>query len=175
MSVDHVKSTPITNLDATPFVQNTNGEGGPGSEINVSGSSVAVASSSVDATYRWVRVPTSAKIKNITFTSQAQAAGKVDVGVYYPTTGKTAKTDVAANAIDQDLFATAVDCASAVAPTNITNESGTYTIDLWNTPLWSVLGLTTDPGGYFDIAGTVVTTAVTTGTGIWGISVTYVE
>lgn len=175
MTVDHVKSTPITNLDATPMVQNTNGEGGSGSLVNVSGSNVAVASSSVDATYRFVRVPTSAKIKRIAITSQAQAAGKLDIGVYYPTTGKTGKADLAANAVDQDFFATAVDCAAAVQPTDVTNESGTYTLDKWNKPLWEAVGLTTDPGGYFDIVGTVVTTAVTTGTGIWGLSVDFVE
>lgn len=175
MAVDHVKSTPITNLDATPVVMNTNGEGGAGSLINVSGSSTAVASSSADSTYRFVRVPSTAKIKQVIITSQAQTAGKLDIGVYYPTTGRTATADLAANAIDQDFFATDVDCASAVQPTDITNESGTYTINKWNQPLWQAVGLSSDPGGYFDIVGTVHTTAVTTGTGIWGLSVNYVE
>lgn len=174
MAVDHVKSTAITNLDATPMVQNTNGEGGAGSLQNVSGSSVGVASSSINATYRWCRVPTTAKIKRIMFQSQAQAAGAVDIGAYYPTTGKTAKADLAANAINQAFFASAVAVTSLVTPTDVTNESGTYTHDLMNQPLWQALGLASDPGGYFDITGTL-TTALTTGTGIWGISVDFVE
>jgi hypothetical protein len=175
MAVDHVKSTPITNSDATPVVANNTGGGAQGHLKEVTGSSVAVASSSADATYRFCRVPSNAKVKRVVITSEAQGAGKLDIGVYYPTTGPTGVADLAANAIDQDFFATVVDCASAVQPTDITNESGTYTIDKWNKALWDAVGLTSDPGGYFDIVGTVKTTAVTTGTGIWGLSVAYVE
>jgi hypothetical protein len=169
MSVEHIKSTPVTNLDATPVVPNTEGEGAQGYLREVTGSLVAPASASADSTFRFVRVPSNCKVKRVRITSQAQAAGKVDVGVYYP--ASTAHPDLAANAIDQDFFATDVDLASAVQPTDITNESGTYTADKWNQPLWQAVGLTSDPGGFFDIVGTVHTTAVTTGTGIVGLSV----
>lgn len=175
MSIEHVKSTPVTNADATPVVVNAIGAGAPGGLREVTGSLVIPASASADSTLRFVRVPTNAKVKRIVITSQAQAAGTVDVGVYYPTTGPTGKADLAANAIDQDFFATVVDLASAVQPTDITNESGTYTADKWNQPLWLAVGLASDPGGYFDIAATVKTTAITTGTGIAGLSVGFVE
>lgn len=177
MAVDHVKSTPITNLDASPVVQNTVGQGAGGNLKEINGSAVAVASSSADSTYQLVRVPSTAKIKDILFESAAQGAGKFDLGVYYATDGlgKKPTSLLAANAIDQDLFATEIDCASAVAITNVTNESGTYTIDKRNQPLWQAAGLSSDPGGNFDIVATVKTTAVTTGTGRFGISVRYVE
>lgn len=175
MAVSHVKATPITNADATPVVANQTGTGAAGHLKEVTGSVVAIASDSVDTTYRFCRVPSNAKVKRIRTTSQAQGAGKIDVGVYYPTTGPTGVADLAANAVDQDFFATAVDFASAVQPTDITNESGTYTADKWNKALWEAVGLSSDPGGYFDIVGTVVTTAVTTGTGIMGLSVEFVE
>jgi len=58
-----------------------------------------------------------------------------------------------------------IDCASAVAPTDKTNSGGTYTIDKRGKQLWDALGLTSDPGGYFDIVAVVHTTDVTTGTG----------
>jgi hypothetical protein len=176
MAVDHVKSTPITNLDASPIVPNTSGEGASGFLVNIEGSAVALASSSVDATYQLVRVPSNAKIKRIVFESAAQTAGKFDIGVYYATDGQGGKPTalLAAAAIDQDLFVSAVDCASAVSRTDVTNESGTYTIDKRNQPLWQAAGLSSDPGGQFDIVATVVTTAVTTGTGRLGISVDYV-
>lgn len=175
MALSHVKSTPIQNADqATIIVPNAAGAGAKGYLDEVTGSLVPVAADFVDSTYRFVRVPTNAKVKKVRITSQAQGAGKVDVGVYYPTTGPTAVADLAANAIDQDFFATAVDLASAVQPTDITNESGTYTADKWNQPLWQAVGLAADPGGYFDIVGTVVTTAITTGTGIAGLSVEFV-
>jgi len=173
--VDHVKSTPITNLDATPPVQNTAGEGAADHLKSISGSSVALAGSVADSTYQLVRVASTVKIKSIKFGSAAQGAGKFDLGVYYATDGRIGKPTslLAANAIDQDFFATAIDCASAVADTDVTNESGTYTWDKRVMPLWQALGLSSDPGGNFDIVATVKTTDVTTGTGKFGIEVAF--
>lgn len=175
MTIHNATSTPISNADATPYVPNTTGEGGVGYAREVTGSVTVPAAAAADSIFRFVRVPTTAKIKSLVLTSQAQAAGKIDVGVYYPITGRTGLANLAANAIDQDFFATAVDLASAVQPTDVTNESGTYTADKWNQPLWLAVGLTSDPGGFFDICGTVKTTDVTTGTGIAGLSARYVD
>ena len=175
MAVDHVKSTPITNLDATPRVANTAGEGGSAPLIFADGYATALASSSADATYQLVRVPWTAKIKCIVFESEAQAAGKFDLGVYHATDGSSggATALLAAAAVDQDFFATVIDCASAVLETIVTNESATYTLDKRTQPLWQAAGLTTNPGGNADIVATVKTTAVTTGTGKFGIKVWY--
>ena len=179
MAVDHVKSAGITNSDAIPAVKNTAGKEGKGYLVNVTGYSTAVASSSADATYQLVRVPAEAKIKNIVFDSEAQTAGKFDLGVYYATDPQSvaaghASALLAADAIDQDFFATVIDCASAVARTDVTNESTSYTHDKREMPLWQAIGLTTNPGCNLDIVATVKTTAVTTGTGKFGISVDYV-
>ena len=174
MTVKHQQSTPITNAQAVPVVPNNTGNGAGGKLIEVSSSVVVVAASAVDSTLRICRVPTNAKVKRVWISSAAQAAGKFDIGVYYPVDGPTGKADLAANAIDQDFFASAVDCASAVE-SEITNESGVYTADLRNQPLWQALGIAADPGGMFDIVATVVATDVTTGTGILGLSVAYVE
>lgn len=175
MAVDHVKSTPITNLDASPVVPNTAGEGAAAELMEIFGYATAVASSTADATYQLVRVPSNCKVKQILFESAAQGAGKFDLGAYYATDGQGghAAALLAAAAIDQDFFATAIDCASAVTVTDVTNESGTYTLDKRNQPLWQALGLTSDPGGSIDIVATVKTTDVTTGTGKFGISVRY--
>lgn len=177
MAVDHVKSTAITNLDTVPPIPNTAGKGGAGLLVQIDGWATAVAASSVDATYQLVRVPSYAKVKEILFQSEAQGAGAFDIGVYYATDGAYGRPTalLAAAAIDQDLFATAIDCASAVARTNVTNESGTYTFAKQAQALWEALGLTEDPRGYFDIVATVKTTAVTTGTGKFGIDVRYTE
>jgi hypothetical protein len=177
MAVDHVKSTPITNLDTTPVVQQTAGEGGPAPLKSVSsGNVVGVASSSVNATYQFCRVPSNAKVKQVLFDSEAQAAGAIDIGVYYATDGEGGKPTalLAANAISQALFASAVALTSASGPTDVTNESGTYTPDKRNQPLWQAAGLSADPGGYFDIVGTI-TTAITTGTGKMGMTVNYTD
>lgn len=174
MAVNHLKSTPISNADALIIVPNPVGGGAPGPKREVTGSVVAGAGDSINSTYRFARVPTNAKVKQIRISNQAQAVGAMDVGVYYPTTGPTGLPDLAANAISQALFASAVDLSAAINATDITNESGSYTIDKWNQPLWQAAGLTSDPGGFFDIVGTL-TTAVTTGTGIVGLSVEFVD
>lgn len=179
MAVDHVKSTQITNLDATPRVPNTGGEGGPTPVYWAEGYATAVASSSVDATYQLVRLPSNAKIKAIFFESEAQGAGKFDIGAYYATDLSSPQNPLfvtsllAAAAIDQDFFATIIDCASAVVQVLATSESTTYTLAKRIQPLWQALGLTSDPGGNIDIVATVATTAVTTGTGKFGIGVLY--
>lgn len=175
MAVEHVKSTPISNAEATPPVANLTGAGAAGYLREIGGYITAPASASVDSTFRAVRLPSTVKVKAIVINSQAQAAGKVDIGVYYPTAGPGAVADLAANAIDQDFFATAVDLASAVQPTDVTNESGTYTPAKQLQPLWQAIGLSADPRCMLDIVMTVVTTAVTTGTGQTGLSVRYVD
>lgn len=177
MAVDHVKSTFVTNLDATPVVPNTAGQGGPAPLKYIDGYATAVASSSADATYQLVRIPSNAVVKKIIFESQAQTAGKFDLGLYYATDGVIGKAAslLAAAAIDQDFFATDIDCASAVLPTDVTNESLSYTLAKRHLPIWEAVGLSADPGGNFDIVATVHTTAVTTGTGLFGISVTYTD
>lgn len=178
MAVSHIKATAITNSDATPKVANQAGKGAPGPLKSVDGYITVVAADSADTTYQLVRVPSTAKIKRIIFESEAQGAGKVDLGVYYATDGLNAARAtslLAAAAVDQDFFATVIDCASLVARTDVTNESTTYTLDKRQMPLWQAVGLTSDPGGFLDIVATVKTTDMTTGTGKLGIQVDYVE
>jgi len=177
MAVDHVKSTAITSLDASPAVISTAGEGGRSLLQSISsGDVIGVASSSINATYQFVRVPSNCKVKQVIFDSEAQAAGAVDIGVYYATdgTGGQPTSLLAAAAISQALFASAVALTSLSQPTDVTNESGTYTPAKRNQPLWQAAGLTADPGGYFDIVGTL-TTAITTGTGKMGLTVNYTD
>jgi len=175
MTVKHQQATSITNRQAVITVPNPTGGGAQGYIKNVSDSVVVVASSAVDSTLRILRVPTNAKVKYVGIQSQAQTQGHTDVGVYYPVDGPTGKADLAANAISQAFFASSVALASAVQPTDITNESGTYTADKVNLPLWQALGIASDPGGEFDIVATIVTDDISTGTGILGLQVEFVE
>lgn len=178
MAISHVKATGITNSDASPAVANTAGEIGGAAPLKVvsSGSVVAIAADSIDTTYQFVRVPSTAKIQALWFESAAQGAGVIDIGAYYATDGLIGKplTLLAANAIDQDFFGTLVSVAALSQPTNIINESGTNTPAKRVQPLWQALGLATDPGGNIDICGTV-TTAITTGTGSMGMTIFYTD
>lgn len=173
MTVKHQQAASITNRQAVPPVPNATGAGAEGYVKEVTDSVVVVTASAADSTLRILRVPTNAKIKRIWLSSAAQAAGAFDIGLYYPVDGPTGKADLAANAINQSLFATAVDCAAAVEK-DVTNESGTYPINLWNQPIWQAAGLASDPGGEFDIVATVKTTDVTTGAAVLGLSVSFV-
>lgn len=176
MTTEALKSTLITNLDASPVTIGTRGARAPG-KLNEIGDYVTVsAAMAAGSTYKLVRIPSNCKVKSLIFESQAQGAGKFNVGLYYSdSTNDGTKQSLAGTALDDDFFATDIDCASAVTPTEIVNESTTYSLDKRNQPIWQAAGLSADPGGFFDIVATVHTTDVTTGTGKLGVSCRFVE
>lgn len=172
MAVDHVKSTPITNMDASPPAFSTAGEGGPGYLMSVSsGDVVGIASSSIDATYQFVRVPSNCKVKQVLVTSEAQTAGAMDIGLYYATDGEGNRPTalLVAAAISRTLFAAAYSVAAASAQLDVIGISTSFSPLKRNQPLWQAAGLSSDPGGFFDIVGSL-TTAITTGTGKMGMT-----
>lgn len=181
MGTSALKSTPITNLDTIPVTPNTTGEGAPGYLRSSEGFVTAVAADAAGSTYRLVRVPSNAKIKAVTFRSEAQGAGKVQLSAYY--SDSTVDGTAVANqglvvpSTGAAFFADDIDCASAVTPVDKlgTGTAPGWNMSMWNTPLWSALGLTSDPGGYIDVVAVVHTTAITTGTGRLGVSVDFVD
>lgn len=170
MTTEALKSTPVTNLDTDPPVANTAGEGAPGRLLEVSGYVTVSASMAAGSTYQLCRIPSNCKVKSVIFESGAQGAGKFNLGLYY----STGPYNSTLTAVSAAFFASDIDCASAVGATEVVNESGTYTVDKRNMPIWQAAGLTSDPGGFFDVVATVHTTDVTTGTGKLAASVRYV-
>lgn len=179
MTTEALKSAPITNLDLVPPVLNTTGEGGPGHLRSVGGYVTVSASMAAASTYRLVRLPSNAKVKQVLFESEAQGAGAFNLSVYYSDSTLDGTQPVNQGVIvpttGDQFFASDIDCSSAVPQGDKTNESGNYPLSLRNKPLWAALGLTSDPGGCLDIVAVVHTTAVTTGTGRLGVCVNYVE
>lgn len=176
MAVDlTLKSTSITNLNTVPPVANAVGAGAAGELKVVDDFKVIPAALSITSIVRMVRVPTNAKVKSVVLESEAQGAGVVNIGVYHSNaTNDGTPPSLQGTVVDVDLFATSVSLASLVTPTEVVNESTNYNLSLRNSPLWSAAGLTSDPGGMFDIALTVVGTDVTTGTGRAGLRVGYI-
>ena len=177
MAVENLKATSITNLDTIPVSPNTAGMGGAGYLIEC-GDFVTVSASATNAsTYKLARVPSNAKIKQVLFESEAQAAGATDISVYYSSSTVDGTSPSLQGTIvpttGAGFFATAIALTSAVAQSLQTNESTSYTLAKRNQPLWQALGLTADPGGFFDIVA-VLSTSVTTGTGRMGLRVQYV-
>lgn len=183
MATSHLKSVPITNLDTIPAVPNTTGEGSPGYVRTVEGFVTVNAADAVGSTYQFVRLPSNAKVKHVFLANEAQGAGKVQIGVYYSdsTIDGTASSlqGLVVPTTGVNFFANDVDLTAAIQPTDEVLQNmataGANNLSLVNQPLWQALGLTSDPGGNFDIVATVHTTAVTTGTGRLGVSVEYVD
>lgn len=159
MAVETLKGVGVTNRDATPRVLNATGVlEGAGEKCGMDYLASVPASASVGSTIRLGSVPSNCRITDLRLTSDAQTAGAFDVGVYRTTADGGA-------VVDQDFFATAVSCASAVVNSDVLNESTTNTIAKQSQPLWQALGMTSDPKSQLDLVLTCATTAVTTGTG----------
>lgn len=117
---------------------------------------------SIGSTYRMVRVPSNARIVRVAICCDAITSGAADIGLY-----RTAADGGAV--VDADFFASAQSIATALlANTDVTHEaggSGNQNGEIANAEkrLWEVLGLTSDPGIFYDIALTL--TAATTAAG----------
>lgn len=158
MAVDHLKSTPITNADALPRIANNSHV--TGGELRASvGTLETIASGSIGSTYRLVRVPSCARVHKVIFAADASGAtGQVDIGIY-----QTAENGGAV--VDADHFASGLDPGGgALAPTDVTHQSGVFGIEDAEQPLWKALGLTADPGREYDIVATVVEAMANAGT-----------
>lgn len=172
MAVDlTLKSTYITDREATPKVVHNPGQGGTGTAQTVFGYIASVtASLSATSVIRLVDVPSNAVVSSVKVTSGAQTAGKFNIGVYRTNTDGGL---VAASNADS-FFTTDLDCASAVIDQEcVMKATSGNTLAKRAQPLWQAIGMTADPGGKLDICATVHTTDVTTGTGALGVLVTY--
>lgn len=172
MAVVNTKSTAITNRDATPPVIN---DGRLERGVLKSGvGSVAVgAADSATSFYPLVSVPSTAMIRGV-FASNPSGMTLLagNVGVFKNTKSSGGSTTgVAANTGSDTIFASAASFASAQ---NHAAVDSLFTTDKREQPLWQAIGLTTDPGGTFDI-GVVVTAANTGAAGRIGLEVQYVD
>lgn len=169
MAIDlTLKSVAIANREATPQVHVNPGQGGASRKQWVKSHLASVtASLSITSVIRMVEVPAHAIVTDMYLKSAAQTAGAFDIGVY-----RTNRDGGAAVAAAH--FASAVSCASAVVRTDVLDESTSNTIAKQAQPLWQALAMTEPAKGtMLDIALTVVTTDVTTGTGAISLEVGY--
>lgn len=185
MAQDTLKSTSITNLDASPVIQNTMGEGAAGFMQKVSDFATTTSGVLLGSTYRLCRFPSTAKIKSVKFTCAAlggSTAFDIDIAHSDSTTDGTQPslqgTIPQISSADNRLFGAAVSAATALTFSDVT-FSGTFTNVHRNTPIWNVLvllGVTTftaDPGGSFDIL--LKSTATNTSGGAVMIDVDFME
>lgn len=184
MTTEALKSTPITNWDASPAVVPSSGQGGAGMLRTINGHVAATTGVTLGSTYRLCRIPTNACVKHVLLTNAAlstSTAADIDVAFSDSTTDGTPAslqgTIPQVSAADNKLFGAAVAMATAQKNQDQT-FANTFTTDHQNIPLWSVLnslgslGWTADPGGFFDIL--VKTTSTVTAGGDISIEVQYV-
>lgn len=156
MAVANTKSTAITNQDASPKVLNN-----PFVEDGLLHSSVGtVETAAADddgSVYRFVRVPSNARIKSIKVFCDAITSGTVfDCGLY-------STADDGGAVVDADCYATNVDLSTAITTgTEIAFEAR----DIANAEkrVWEDGALTSDSFKYYDICLTGDTVGSAAGT-----------
>lgn len=184
MTTEALKSTSITNLDASYIIQPQAGMGGQGYMLSVNDRASSTAAVTTGSTYKLARIPTNAKIKRVLLSCAAHggsSAFDIDVAHSDSTTDGTPASlqgnIVQISAADNKLFGAAVSAASALKNSDVT-FSGTFTTTHQNLELWNVLvtlGASTfsaDPGGFFDIV--LKSTATDASGGDLSIEVDYV-
>lgn len=189
MAVVTVKSTSITNLDASPIVAMAIGEGASGMLRAVNDGVTATVGDSIGSVYKCCRIPTNAKVKRVLVTyPTASTAGATDLDVAFSdslTDGTQSAFNSLANPVvqitgpvDNKLFGSATTLTVALKNSDQT-FANTFTPAHQNLPLWQVLvalgatQFTTDPGGFFDIVAKL-TTALTVAAGAFSVEVDYV-
>lgn len=169
MAVVTTKSTAITNRDATPRVIN---DGRLERSVVKSAKGYITTANGDSATSKYIlcQIPSTAVVEQVLVSTGALGGScAADVGLYYPTTAAGA----AGAAISAGFFGTAVSLVSALTNSDVTNESGSYTIDKRHQPIWQAAGVTADPGGMLDVVLTL--TADTAAADKVGVIVRYVD
>ena len=158
MAVVAVKSTLVTNADATPAVLNNPRVDGGYERIEVS--TVAITSGDTTAsTYRMFRVPSNAVMTDLRiYAPDIGTTTAADIGLY-----RTAKDGGAVQ--DADFFASAVSLnGGAINGTDVLHEAAVFTIANSGKELWEALALTSDPSVFYDVALTLTGDADAAGT-----------
>lgn len=165
MAVVTVKSAPITNLDASPRVANQAGLGAPYRVVENDAFAAVANGDSIGSKYVLIRVPSNARVKDLRLSTTAITTCAGDIGLYYASSANDVGAGQTAGAvIDADFFASAQSLAAALSDSNVIDESGVYLTTLRDNPLWEAAGLTSDPGGKFDIVITLTAAAASAGT-----------
>ena len=165
MTAFNLKSTVITNRDATPKVITDSQVDGASIKECYGYVQTQGADDAAGSTYRLCQVPSNARLSSLSLQAGAMGSGAaIDVGVFYPTTIPAGAGLSQANAglvINTQLFCSALGCSAATVATEIINSSANNTIAKQEQSLWQAAGLTTDPGIDLDIVVRVQTAIAT--------------
>lgn len=144
MAVVTLKSTAITNRDAVPLVL-TDSRVSRADLKEACGFVTTNSGDTAASLYLIASVPSNARISQILLDNEALGSGcTIDVGANFNTKDGGAVISAA-------FFASQVDVSGALKATDITDQSGTYTIDKQQMELWQALGQAVDTFTTYDI------------------------
>lgn len=159
MAVVTLKASQVTNADATTQTLN-NSKVCNGRIKEIADTIELTSGDSIASIYRMARVHSSWRLTELLLQCDAITTCAGDIGLY----------DTAANGgavVDVDCFASAQSLATAIIPgTNVMGEAGAVFGDIANVrkSIWEVLGLSSDPNKFYDIAVTLTAAAGSAGT-----------
>lgn len=159
MAVVTVKSGAITNRDSTPSVQ-SNALIAGGVLREFVGTVETANGDSIGSKYIFGSLPSNARVSQILlYSDDIGTTTLADFGLYRTTADGSA-------VVDADFFASAVDVkGGALNASDITHEATvSYDVDDAEKPLWSALGLSSDPGIMYDLVATLTAAADAAGT-----------
>lgn len=150
MAVVTLKSTQITNRDATPLVRSTAVQ--QNKLEHARGVLTSAAGDTTASKFIFCTIPSNAKIVSVRIsTTGAGTVGAMDIGLY-----KTTQNGGAV--VDADFFASARLLTTALSKSEEIFESGVVTRANSEKAIWEHLGLAADPGILYDIVGTLTAT-----------------
>lgn len=163
MAVVTLKSTAVTNANATPRVQNPAGIQN-GVVKRSQGFAVITSGDSVGSTYRIGKVRSSDYLHRIRIVSpDIGTTTAADVGLYDVLTHTNGGT-----VVDADFYASAVSLSGGAIDSDITFEAAAAGGLITNAEkrVWESLGLTADPHKEYDLTLTLTGAADGTGTAL---------
>jgi hypothetical protein len=156
-AINHNNGTLLANTYATPAIANLSGIDSGRVQVKVATCPIpAVATDLANSVYTFCQVNSNDIPLGIDFGATALTAGAISIGLFVSNSLTVAATN------SDHLFATSINCASAVAPADkrFTNPALTTA----GQRVWELLGLSSDPGGVYDLAAYSTTAATAAGT-----------
>jgi len=168
-----LKSTFITNRDAVPKVLTDSYLAG-GILSDAIGSVKTGASDTANSYYRLISVPSNARVCELKYQTEGLGSGCIiDVAAWYPTQIPVGGANFLAGSLAGTIISSSAFGSSGItAPAaNALTEVVAGNIALQETPLWNILGLTSDPEIDFDLG--FVTRVATASAGYVGLRCKY--
>lgn len=143
MATENLLSAAITNRDDTPQVKM-----GPAykGDLHEAIGVVACGTGDLGSTYRFFSIPSNARMSQLLiYSPDMGTTGLADVGLYDTTSN-------GGLVVDADFFASAIDMkTAALNGSDITHESGVFSLANSEKMLWQALGLSSDPCKEYDV------------------------